>query len=282
MSGSAPETWSARREKEQTTRMLTRQECAATVLGGPTTVLDLGGLRIVVDPTFDDPSPHGYLTKTAAPVCQEEALGPIDVVLVSHAAHPDNLDDRGRAFALAAPLVLTCPSAAAELGPRAIGLQPWTSHAVGGDVTITAVPAVHGPEDAPRDENGNVNCEVTGFLVAGPDLPTVYVSGDNASVRVVVEVAERFPHIDAAVLFAGAARLREKFGGRPLTLDAARAAAAAAILDTPIVVPAHYDGWAHFSETGADIAEAFEQAGYSSVLRLADHGTWIRLDGSSR
>jgi hypothetical protein len=48
---------------------------------------------------------------------------------------------------------------------------------------------------------------------------------------------------------------------------------------SPIVVPAHHDGCAHFSETGADIAEAFEQD--SSVLRLADHGTWIPLDGSS-
>jgi L-ascorbate metabolism protein UlaG (beta-lactamase superfamily) len=255
-----------------------------TVLGGPTTVLDLGGLRIVVDPTFDAPGPHGYLTKTAGPVVQEEALGPIDVVLVSHSVHPDNLDERGRALAVAAPSVVTCPSAAAELGPRAVGLRPWTSHTVRGGravVTITAVPAVHGPEDAPRDESGNVNCEVTGFLVSSPDLPTVYVSGDNASIRVVAEVARRFPRIDAAVLFAGAARVREKFGGRPLTLDASRAAAAAAILNTPIVVPAHYDGWAHFSETGADIAEAFEQAGYSSVLRLTDHGTWIRLADSS-
>jgi hypothetical protein len=34
------------------------------VVGGPTAVLDLGGLRIVSDPTFDDPGPHGYLTKT--------------------------------------------------------------------------------------------------------------------------------------------------------------------------------------------------------------------------
>jgi L-ascorbate metabolism protein UlaG (beta-lactamase superfamily) len=265
--------------------MLTRQECAATVLGGPTTVVDLGGLRIVVDPTFDAPGPHGYLTKTAGPAVQADALGPVDVVLVSHTPHPDNLDDRGRAFAVAAPLVLTCQSAAAELGPRAVGLRPWTSHTVRGDgrdVTVTAVPAVHGPQDAPRDENGNVNCEVTGFLVAGADLPTVYLSGDNASIRVVAEVARRFPRIDAAVLFAGAARVPQKFAGRPLTLDAARAAAAAAILDTPVVVPAHYDGWAHFSETGADIAEAFEQAGYSSVLRLADHGTWIPLDDASR
>jgi L-ascorbate metabolism protein UlaG (beta-lactamase superfamily) len=268
------------------TTMSTRQECAATVLGGPTTVLDLGGLRIVVDPTFDDPGPHGYLTKTAGPAVPEDELGPIDVVLVSHSVHPDNLDDRGRAVAVAAPLVLTCPSAAAELGPRAVGLRPWTSHTVRGgdrgDLTITAVPAVHGPEDAPRDEQGNINCEVTGFLVAGPDLPTVYVSGDNASVRVVAEVARRHPRIDVAVLFAGAARVPAKFGGRPLTLDAVRAAAAAAILGAPIVVPAHYDGWTHFSETAADLAEAFEQAGYSSVLRLAEHGTWIRLEDPSR
>jgi L-ascorbate metabolism protein UlaG (beta-lactamase superfamily) len=261
--------------------MLTRQDCAATVLGGPTTVLDLGGLRLVLDPTFDDPGPHGYLTKTAGPAATEEDLGPVDVVLVSHAAHADNLDGRGRAFALAAPLVLTCPTAAAELGPRAVGLRPWTSHAVG-DVTVTAVPAVHGPQDAPRDENGDVNCEVTGFVLAGPDLPTVYVSGDNASIRAVAEVARRFPRVDAAVLFAGAARVPQKFGGRPLTLDAARAAAAAAVLDAPVVVPAHYDGWAHFSETGADLADAFAQAGYAAVLRLTDHGTWVPLHAADR
>jgi L-ascorbate metabolism protein UlaG (beta-lactamase superfamily) len=265
--------------------MLARQECAATVLGGPTTVLDLAGLRIVVDPTFDAPGPHGNLTKTAGPAVHEDDVGPVDVVLVSHTAHPDNLDERGRALAIAAPLALTCPSGAGELGPRAVGLRPWTSHiARGGDreLTITAVPAVHGPEDAPRDEDGNVLCEVTGFVVSGPDLPTVYISGDNASLRVVTEVARRFPQIDAAVLFAGAARVRERFGGRPLTLDAARAAAAAAILAAPVVVPAHYDGWAHFSETRADIAESFDEAGYRSVLRIADHGTWIPLASSRR
>ena len=96
---------------------MTRQECAATVLGGPTTVLDLGGLRIVSDPTFDDPGPHGYLTKTAGPAVTEDQLGPVDLVLISHDNHPDNLDDRGRALALAAPLVLTTRSGARRLGP---------------------------------------------------------------------------------------------------------------------------------------------------------------------
>jgi hypothetical protein len=37
------------------------------VLGGPTTVLDIAGLRIVVDPTFDPPGDMGYLTKLSGP-----------------------------------------------------------------------------------------------------------------------------------------------------------------------------------------------------------------------
>jgi L-ascorbate metabolism protein UlaG (beta-lactamase superfamily) len=99
-------------------------ECAAMVAGGPTAVLDLGGLRIVSDPTFDPPGPHGYLTKTAGPAVSESELGTVDLVLVSHDNHADNLDDRGRLFALAAPLVLTTRSGAGRLGPSAVSLAP--------------------------------------------------------------------------------------------------------------------------------------------------------------
>jgi L-ascorbate metabolism protein UlaG (beta-lactamase superfamily) len=261
--------------------MITRQECAAMVVGGPTTVLDLGGLRVVSDPTFDAPGPHGYLTKTAGPVVADDQLGPVDLVLVSHDIHPDNLDDRGRALALAAPLVLTTRSGAGRLGQPAIGLAPWTSHTVrrpdGGELTVTAVPAVHGPEDGERDADGFVNCEVIGFVLSGPDLPVVYVSGDNASIQAVAEIAGRTPAIDTVVLHAGAARVERRFGGRPLTLDSIRAAAAAAILQPAMVIPAHYDGWAHFSEGRADLARAFDDAGLTAKLRLTDHGTWIPL-----
>jgi L-ascorbate metabolism protein UlaG (beta-lactamase superfamily) len=262
--------------------MLARQECSITILGGPTTVLDIGGLRVVADPTFDDPGPHGYLTKTIGPAVAEDSLGPVDLVLVSHDAHPDNFDDRGRVFTRTTPLVLTGPSTAARLGTPAIGVPVWSSHSVPrgdglGDLQILAVPAVHGPEDGPRDSEGNINCEVTGFVLSGQGLPTVYISGDNASIRAVTEIARRGPRIDVAVLFAGAARVPAKFRGRPLTLDAVRAAAAAAVLNALRVVPAHYDGWAHFSETRDDIERAFDEAGLSSVLRVADHGTWIPL-----
>jgi L-ascorbate metabolism protein UlaG (beta-lactamase superfamily) len=204
-----------------TTRELSRQDGAAMVIGGPTAVLDLGGLRIVSDPTFDAPGPHGYLTKTAGPAVTGDQLGQVDLVLVSHDNHPDNLDDRGRALALAGPLLLTTSSGAGRLGSPAVGLAPWTSQILerpdGGELTVTAVPAVHGPEDGERDADGFVNCEVIGFVLSGPGLPTVYISGDNASIGTVAEIARRVPNIDAAVLHAGAARVQGKFRDRALT-----------------------------------------------------------------
>jgi len=184
-------------------------------------------------------------------------------------------------LALTAPLVLTTRSGAGRLGPPAVGLAPWTSHTVrrpdGGELTVTAVPAVHGPEDAERDADGFVNCEVIGFVLSGPDLPVIYVSGDNASIAAVAGIARRTPVIDAAVLLAGAARVPGKFRGRALSLDSIQAAAAAAVLGSALVVPTHYDGWVHFSEGRDDLVRAFDDAGLAARLRLSDHGTWIPL-----
>jgi L-ascorbate metabolism protein UlaG (beta-lactamase superfamily) len=258
-----------------------RRPCAVSVLGGPTTVIDIGGLRLVCDPTFDDAGDHGYLTKTAGPAATEADLGAVDAVLISHDLHPDNLDTRGRAFALRSPLVLTGPAAAARLGSPAQGLATWDMAALtrpdGGTLEVCAVPAQHGPDDGERDQDGHVNCEVTGFVLRGSGLPTVYVSGDNASVGLVARIARRMAPIDVAVLFMGAARVPAKMRGRPLTLSAQRASAAASVLGAPVVIPAHCDGWAHFSEGRGDIRQAFDEAGLVGCLRTADNGTWIDL-----
>ena len=257
-----------------------RRDFAFSVLGGPTTVVDIGGRRIVMDPTFDQPGPHDYLTKTAGPAVTAAALGSIDVVLVSHDQHPDNFDQQGRELARAVPLVLTHPGAAGRLGPPAVGLKPFESFELSGPngakgLTVQAVPAVHGPADGQRDASGHVNCEVTGFVLSGPDVPTVYLSGDNASIGTVKAVAERVGPVDVAVLFAGAARVQTKERGRPLTLTGQRAAAAAEVLGARLVIPAHVDGWAHFSEGVDEFASAFDEAGIGDVLAVAPHGEWI-------
>ena len=257
-----------------------RRDIAISVLGGPTTVVDIAGRRIVMDPTFDAPGPHGYLTKTRGPAVDAASLGAIDVVLVSHDEHPDNFDSEGRRAALGAPLLLTHPGAARRLGPPAVGLEPWQSFDVPGGnglgvVTVRAVPAVHGPADGNRDESGHINCEVTGFVLAGPDVPTVYLSGDNASIGAVKAIGERVGAVDIAVLFAGAARVPAKESGRPLTFTGQRAAAAADLLGAKTVIPAHVDGWAHFSEGLDEFVGAFDEAGLGHLVAVAPYGHWI-------
>ncbi|GAA3483209.1 hypothetical protein [Streptomyces yanii] len=42
-------------------------------------------------------------------------MEPVDLVLVGHEEHADNLDERGRVFAKTAPMVLTGPVAAKRL-----------------------------------------------------------------------------------------------------------------------------------------------------------------------
>ncbi|WP_372458217.1 MBL fold metallo-hydrolase [Streptomyces sichuanensis] len=163
------------------------------------------------------------------------------------------------------------PAVVVHRGGRAV------PHPDGGELTITAVPAVHGPEDGERDADGDVNCQVVGFVLAGDGQPTVYVSGDNASLRTVTEIARRTGPIDATVLHAGAARVPGKFRQRPVSLGSARAAAAAAILGAPVNIPAHYTGWAHFTEGREAPEHAFDDAGLTSVLCIADHGTWLSL-----
>ena len=257
-----------------------RRDVAISVLGGPTTVVDFGGRRIVMDPTFDEPGPHDYLTKTVGPAVAAALLGDIDVVLVSHDEHPDNFDTEGRRVALAAPLLLTHPGAASRLGPPAVGIEPFETVELPADggtnaITVQAVPAVHGPADGQRDAGGHVNCEVTGFVLSGASLPTVYLSGDNASVGAVKAIAERVGAVDIAVIFAGAARVPAKERGRPLTMTGQRAAAAAEVLGARLVIPAHVDGWKHFSEGVGEFGVAFDEAGLLDRLAVVPHGEWI-------
>lgn len=261
-----------------------RQKNAIAVIGGPSTVIDLAGLRIIVDPTFDPAGPQDFLTRLVQPAAREEDLGLVDIALVSHDLHPDNLDTRGRAFAMAAPHLLTGPISSTRLGAPATGLATWESYevpradGVDGSLRIVALPAVHGPQDGERDKDGNVNCEVTGFLLSGDDLPTVYVSGDNASIAAVTEIARKYGPVDVAVLFMGAARVPAKFHGRLISLSAQLATAAAVILGANAVIPAHCDSWAHFTEGHADVERAFNDAGLSSLLRLAAPAEWVPLD----
>jgi L-ascorbate metabolism protein UlaG (beta-lactamase superfamily) len=245
-------------------------------LGGPTVLIEAAGLRLLVDPTFDPPGtyPIGQraLVKTQPSSSDPDSLGLIDYVLLSHDQHPDNLDTLGRAVVARTP-TLTTVAAADRLGPTAIAMPIWTSRTItgptGSEIVVTAVPAQHGPSGTEH-----LTGPVIGFVLQGDDLPTVYVSGDNASLAVVRAVRARWV-VDVAVIFAGAART--PLVGGHLTLTSAEAVSATRLLGRPRVLAVHTDGWGHFTESYAVLAEEFANAGLAGLLLPAEPGSVVEL-----
>ncbi|WP_406729316.1 MBL fold metallo-hydrolase [Streptomyces sp. GD-15H] len=167
------------------------------VFGGPTALIEYGGLRFLTDPTFDAPGTYDSgLTKT---------------------------------------------------------------------VPASAAPALHGP--GAREDLEPIVGEVVVFVLTGDGLPTVYVSGGNAQLGLVQEIADRFGPVYTAVLFAGAVRTA-LLDRQLLTLDSTQAAEAARILGARRVVPVHFDSWAHFTEGRDQLVDAFTTAGLMDRVQL--------------
>ena len=249
----------------------------ARLVGGPTAVLEYAGLRWLTDPSLSPPGEYeGGLVKTTGPALDAEAIGAIDVVLLSHDHHSDNLDPGGREILPRAGRVLTTVDGARRLGGNATGLEPWSSVEVdrpdGPPVTVTAVPAQHGP-----DGTDHITGPVIGFLLGAPGLDTVYVSGDNASLDVVRTIAERAGRVDVAVLHAGAVQVPHRFDGAYLTLSSERAAEAARILGARAIVPIHFEGWTHFTQGADALRAAFAGNQLTERLALAEPGAVVTV-----
>lgn len=248
-------------------------------LGGPTAVLEIGGVRLITDPTFDPPGAYPIgereLVKTMGPAYGPEKAGDVDAVLLSHHQHPDNLDRQGGAYVAAAPLTLSTASAADHLGGTVRPLPTWAAYDLprpgGGTLRVTGVPALHGP---PGSEA--LVGEVTGFVLSGDDLPTVYVSGDNASLDHIRTIAARLGPFDTALLFAGAAQT-PLAGAAYLTLTSDDAAEAANVLDPAHIVPLHFEGWAHFTQDRDSLRAAFTAAGLLDRLTLLEPGESVTV-----
>jgi L-ascorbate metabolism protein UlaG (beta-lactamase superfamily) len=250
-----------------------------TYIGGPTALLQIGELQILTDPTFDPAGQEFHtgsysLRKTAGPALSPDAIGRVDMVLLSHDHHFDNLDNSGRTFLQRAGTVVTTRAGAERLMGRAVGLAPWQHFEItdqtGRVLRITATPARHGPADHDRGP-------VIGFVLTFTDMPAVavYVSGDTVWYDGVAEVAKRFP-IKIAFLFMGAARVPE-VGPWHLTFTAEEAVEFARAVPDATILPLHFEGWDHFSESRDDIVEAFAKARIEERLCWGDAGHPIIL-----
>lgn len=230
-----------------------------THVGGPTTLLEVEGWRILTDPTFDAPGRtyrFGWGTssrKLVGPALPPRDVGPIDAVLLSHDHHADNLDDAGRALLPGVGTVLTTVPGARRLDGGARGLSSWQSTRLNApgkpSITVTATPCRHGPPGS-RPVAG----AVVGFALtwSGQEHGALWVSGDTVLHRGVLQVAD---HLDVgtAVLHLGCVRF-------PLTgpvrylMTAEDAVRLCGRLRPRTVVPVHYEGWSHFAQ-GREAAE---------------------------
>ncbi len=244
-----------------------------TLIGGPTALIEIGGFRLLTDPTFDAPRSYerpglAALVKTRGPALALEELGRIDAVLLSHDQHADNLDLSGRALLPQAGAVFTTRAGAERLGGATRGLAEWETTTLegagGARLFVTATPARHGPIGIEP-----LSGDVVGFAI-GVEQPgdSLYVTGDTVWFDGVAETARRFsPRL--VLLFAGAARVR---GAMHLTMDSNDAIEAAHAFAGARIVPIHTDGWTHFSENGDALAAAFATLGFGDRLTRLEPG----------
>lgn len=235
-----------------------------TLIGGPTALLEFGGVRLLTDPTFDPPGgvyTTGPVTlrKIAGPALTPAQVGKIDFVLLSHDHHFDNLDHSGRELLPKAAKVLTTVDGAGRLAAsNVVGLKPWETIDLlapsGRTLRVVATPGRHGPADGDRGP-------VVGFVLYFTDdsQSCVYFSGDTVWYEGVAEVAKRFP-VKAAILNLGAAQVPAA-GPSHLTMNGAEALETARAFPNATLVPLHFEGWEHFREGRAALEEVFAGAG---------------------
>ncbi|MGN9840597.1 MBL fold metallo-hydrolase [Nonomuraea sp. H19] len=252
-------------------------DVTATYIGTATVLLRIGDLTVLTDPALD-PAGTVYdypvpVRRTKDPAVGAADLPPVDVVLLSHDQHPDNLDHAGRALLASTGTVITTGSGATRI-PGAVGLDPWQSFELSGGhqtARVTATPARHGPEGIEP-----LAGDVIGFVLEIPGASAaLYVSGDTVYYDELDRIGERFT-IGTAFLHLGDARV-PALGDFSFTLDSSEGARLARSLDAATVVPVHFDSWEHFNEDPGRISDTFADAGLADRLHWLPPGEPYRL-----
>jgi L-ascorbate metabolism protein UlaG (beta-lactamase superfamily) len=263
-------------------------EVRLTHIGGPTVLIEMGGWRILTDPTFDPPGRRysfGWGTssrKLTGPSRPPAELGAIDAILLTHDHHKDNLDDAGRALLPSAGVVVTTASGAKRLGGSARGLEPWGSTRLEAEgreaIEVTATPCRHGPRGL-----GFVYGDVIGFALRrrDPEDGALWISGDTVLFDGVREVAGRV-RVDTALVHLGGVRFPVT-GPLRYTLTAREAVELCGLIRPRTAIPIHYEGWSHFKQGRAAIERELEGApeDVRSRIRWLPIGEAVELSAGS-
>lgn len=255
-----------------------------THIGGPTTLIEFEGWRLLTDPTFDPPGRTyrfglgASSQKETGPAVSAEDIGPLDAVLLTHDHHADNLDGAGRQILARARVVLTTAAGARRLGARARGLAAWAVTSLESTakptIEVTATPCRHGPPGT-----GRLVGHVIGFVLRweGQERGALWISGDTVRHSGLRAIGERYP-ISVALLHMGGVQFPIT-GKLRYTMTAKDGVELCRMLRPSNIVPVHYEGWSHFRDGRADIEREFGNADEATrrSLRWAPLGTAIEV-----
>lgn len=259
-------------------------ELSITHIGGPTTLIELGGWRLLTDPTFDPPGRrYGFALgtssrKLAGPAWTPQQLPAIDAVLLSHDHHADNLDDAGRALLPEAGAVLTTHAGARRLGGNARGLAAWESTTLEAPgkptIRVTATPARHGPP-----LSRHIVGDVVGFALEweGQENGAFWITGDTVRFRRLREVPARL-RVGVMLLHLGSVEFGLT-GPLKYTMTARDAIALCGDVRPHLVYPVHHEGWSHFAEQTAAARRVFDASppGVRDRVRWLEPGVRTRV-----
>jgi L-ascorbate metabolism protein UlaG (beta-lactamase superfamily) len=235
------------------------------------------GLRLLVDPQLDRAGVRPPIANTAnarpnplveLPEPAQVAVDRVDAVIVTH-THQDHLDATAlELLDRAVPVLCQPEDAEALLAHGFTDVRPVADAVELGPLRITRTGGRHG-----TGEIGELMGPVSGFVVAGPDEPVVYLAGDTVwcdEVRAALD--EHAPAV--VVLNAGAARFLE---GDPITMTADDIVHVARHAPDARVVAVHMEAVNHCGLTRADLHQRLRDEGLGQRVTVPEDGTEVPL-----
>jgi L-ascorbate metabolism protein UlaG (beta-lactamase superfamily) len=188
------------------------------LIGHNTLLIVLAGMKILTDPYFGAWGNLAY-TRLAPPARPREQLSDADLILVSH-THWDHVD-AGYFHLLSDQTPVLCPQVVRWQvrmlgGKRVIGMKSWEQQNFG-EITVTAVPAVH-------------IVPTIGFVLRG-EGHCIYFAGDTYYASFFKDIAHRLKP-DIALIPVTTFRI-------PMTMGEDESLRATRELDPSLIIPIH-------------------------------------------
>jgi L-ascorbate metabolism protein UlaG (beta-lactamase superfamily) len=234
-------------------------------------LININGFKILTDPTLDKrdgffpqyvSKPLAFSKKYCDPALSNDEIGKVDLVLLSHDHHSDNLDRNGRAFIKTVKTVLSTTDAVRRLkNDNTIGLDNWQEYVVATEkvpqLKITAIPAQH--TNIKRLDK--VMGKVIGFTIEweGQKNGCLYISGDTVLFEGIYELKRR-KKVDIAILHLGAGAFPYLKKNLRVTMNGEEAIKTTKLLNPNSVIPIHYEGWWHFKQSAKSLKNEIEKS----------------------